>query len=318
MERYLQQNFEYTLDLTDAKRIEGQDPMVSFLYDLKRGHCEYFAGAMTLMCQSLGMQARMVVGFKCDEYNDLGKYYVVRQSHAHAWVEVKTAEGWETFDPTSGRGADTVRQASMFDKVKHFLDFLEYTWANSVVAYNRDSRQNIVNSTERTLVNTAISSSAGMSQVKSWFQGTGSWLSDQSVYLGALSRILTWLVGLMVFGIVLAIGWFVWTNIKLRRRARRIGLDQLPVSDRVRLARQLGFYDDLLRLLEKHKIVRPAHLTPMEFSRSITFLPAEVYDTVQRVTHLFYRVRYGGAQLSAAQQGHLNIAIEQVEHSLSR
>ena len=126
--------------------IEGQDPMVSFLYDLKRGHCEYFAGAMTLMCQSLGMQGAMVVGFKCDEYNDMGKYYVVRQSHAHAWVEVQTAHGWKTFDPTSGRGADTVRQASAFDKVKHFLDFLEYTWANSVVAYNRDSRQNLVNS----------------------------------------------------------------------------------------------------------------------------------------------------------------------------
>ena len=45
--------------------------MVAFLYDLKRGHCEYFAGAMALMCQSLGMQARVVTGFKCDEYNDV-------------------------------------------------------------------------------------------------------------------------------------------------------------------------------------------------------------------------------------------------------
>ena len=42
----------------------------------------------------------------------------------------------------------SVRRAR-FDKVKHFLDFLEYTWANSVVAYNRDSRQNLVNNTER-------------------------------------------------------------------------------------------------------------------------------------------------------------------------
>ena len=37
--------------------------MVAFLYDLKRRHCEYFAGAMTLMCQSLHLNARMVVGF---------------------------------------------------------------------------------------------------------------------------------------------------------------------------------------------------------------------------------------------------------------
>src|SRR3712207_8589126 len=53
--RHLQTQFSYTLDLTDARKIiEGQDPLVAFLYDLKRGHCEYFAGAMALMCQSLG------------------------------------------------------------------------------------------------------------------------------------------------------------------------------------------------------------------------------------------------------------------------
>jgi transglutaminase-like putative cysteine protease len=104
IENHLRSTFAYTLDLTDAKRIEGQDPMVAFLYDLKRGHCEYFAGAMTLLCQSLGMQARMVVGFKCDEYNPIVKQYVVRQAHAHAWVEVLLPDGhWKTFDPTSGR-----------------------------------------------------------------------------------------------------------------------------------------------------------------------------------------------------------------------
>jgi transglutaminase-like putative cysteine protease len=308
MEHYLQSNFEYTLDLTDAKRIEGQDPMVSFLYELKRGHCEYFAGAMTLMCQSLGMQARMVVGFKCDEYNDMGKYYVVRQSHAHAWVEVRTPNGWEIFDPTSGRGADTVRQASAFEKVRHFLDFLEYTWANSVVAYNRDSRQSLVNSTERTLVNTAIAGTSGMSQVKSWFSGE-SWFSNNSAILNSVSRVLTWLVGLLVVAVIVGIGYFFWENLKLRRRAKRMGIDTLPVSERVKLARQLGFYDEMLRLLEKHKIVRPPNLTPMEFSRSITFVPSNVYDLVQRITEVFYRVRYGGAQLSPAQQNRLTTVI---------
>jgi len=92
IEKHLQgPGFSYTLDLTDAKGIgEGRDPLTAFLTDFKRGHCEYFAGAMTLMCQSLGMQARVVVGFKCDEFNALTGSYVVRQSHAHAWVEVES------------------------------------------------------------------------------------------------------------------------------------------------------------------------------------------------------------------------------------
>ena len=65
---------------------EGPDPLVAFLYDFKKGHCEYFAGALwTLLCQSLGLEARMVVGFHCEGDAFVGGYYQVQQSHAHAW-----------------------------------------------------------------------------------------------------------------------------------------------------------------------------------------------------------------------------------------
>src|SRR4029077_408538 len=107
--RYLKNNYSYTLDVTDARSLsDGRDPLLGFLTDFKKGHCEYFAGAMAMLCQSLGMNARVVVGFKCDEYNSTpgANYYIVRQSHAHAWVEVQTPTGWETFDPTSSREAE--------------------------------------------------------------------------------------------------------------------------------------------------------------------------------------------------------------------
>src|SRR6201999_4022455 len=68
---YLRENYRYTLDLTDARNLTaGKDPLLAFLTDFKKGHCEYFAGAMTMLCQSLGMDARLVVGFKCDEFNN--------------------------------------------------------------------------------------------------------------------------------------------------------------------------------------------------------------------------------------------------------
>ena len=89
IETYLRKNYKYTLNLTQVEIIKNRDPMVAFLYDFKKGHCEYFAGAMTLLCQSLGMDARYVAGFKVDDYNDFGHFYTVRQSHAHAWVEVR-------------------------------------------------------------------------------------------------------------------------------------------------------------------------------------------------------------------------------------
>ena len=42
IEAYLRKNYAYTLDLTAVDRVRGRDPMVAFLYDFKRGHCEYF------------------------------------------------------------------------------------------------------------------------------------------------------------------------------------------------------------------------------------------------------------------------------------
>src|SRR4029078_13290968 len=101
------------------QRVMDRDPVVAFLYDLKRGHCEYFAGAMTLMCQSLGLQARLVVGFKCDEYNGMTHSYVVRQSHAHAWVEVLNDKfEWVSFDPTTGRELTAARRTGVWSRLK--------------------------------------------------------------------------------------------------------------------------------------------------------------------------------------------------------
>ncbi len=164
IEHHLQSTFKYTLDLTDTERIAGQDPIVAFLYDFKRGHCEYFAGAMTLLCQSLGMDARLVVGFKCDEYNRFGHYYQVKQSQAHAWVEVLTADGWKTFDPTSGQEASPAT-ASLWQNTKHFFNFLQYKWANAVIAYDAENRDNIIETFNNRITNTAINSSVAVEPI---------------------------------------------------------------------------------------------------------------------------------------------------------
>ena len=243
---HLQSTFQYTLDLTQESQWGKRDPMVAFLYDFKKGHCEYFAGAMTLMCQSLGIRSRMVVGFRCDDYNPYGHYYTVRQSQAHAWVEVLTANGWMTFDPTSGREL-LGSQASLLQKSKHFLDFLEYTWANSVIAYDAANRDNLINAVDGKITNSAINGSVAFSSIRPLMEKIAGVIATMVVE--PLMIILT-------VGMVGSIGWFAWERWKLWRRAARIGLDTLPLNDQARLLRQLGFYDDLLQLLEKRQIVR--------------------------------------------------------------
>jgi hypothetical protein len=97
------------------------------------------------------------------------------------------------------------------------------------------------------------------------------------------------------------------------RRAARIGIESLPSDERLRLARQLGFYDELLTLLERRGIRRPPHFTPMEFTDSLAFLPAEAYHAVRRLTEVFYRIRYGRQELKPGQRDRLRGIIDSVE-----
>jgi hypothetical protein len=123
---------------------------------------------------------------------------------------------------------------------------------------------------------------------------------------------------LMMVIVAAAFGWFFGERWMLRRRAERIGIESLPNSERFRLARQLGFYDDLLRLLDRHHIRQPAHATPMEFSRSLSFLPADAYDTIHRLTELFYKVRYGGTELPIARRRRLSNVLVRLAEDLGR
>jgi len=85
LERYLKTNYGYSLELRGSPH--ASDPVAGFLFDVRRGHCEYFASALTLMLRQIGIPARLVNGFRMGEYNRLGESWIVRQYDAHSWVE---------------------------------------------------------------------------------------------------------------------------------------------------------------------------------------------------------------------------------------
>ena len=62
----------------------GSTPLGDFLRYTKSGHCEYFAGAATLLLRAAGVPARYATGFAMVEYSPLEEAYVVRARHAHA------------------------------------------------------------------------------------------------------------------------------------------------------------------------------------------------------------------------------------------
>lgn len=315
IEQYLRTHFAYTLDLTDESKLGDRNPIDAFLYDWKKGHCELFAGAMTLMCQTLGLEARMAIGFKCDgtDFNTLNDQYTVHDSDAHAWVEVRTPDGWRTFDPTSAIDAPLLPKDGLLTRARHLVEYLEYTYANAVIAYDAQHQNSVIASVETGLTSTASRGATALAELHDFLlveHPLGFWNASTTILIGFMLLMILVLAG--------ALGWFLWERSRLRRRAARIGIETLPEPEQFRLARQLRFYDDLLRLLRRYRIVRPAHCTPLEFSQSLAFLPADAYDTVQRLTTLFYKVRYGGAELPAPRQRRLATVLAQLSDELAR
>lgn len=106
---YLQRNYVYTLDLRPVP--SGREPMDWFLFDVKRGYCEQFATAETLMLRSLNIPARLVTGYSTGSYDPVLNQAVVRERDAHAWVEVWFPNrGWVPVDPTPGVSAVAATQ----------------------------------------------------------------------------------------------------------------------------------------------------------------------------------------------------------------
>ena len=113
---------------------QGEDPLANFLFVRRAGHCEYFASAMTVMLRAEGIPARYVTGFAPGEYNDVGGDYIIRESDAHAWVEVYfPGFGWITFDPTPPGNAS---HAGILDRLNMYWDSFQFTWSEWVVNYD--------------------------------------------------------------------------------------------------------------------------------------------------------------------------------------
>ena len=131
VESYLKTHFGYTLQLPQAP---VKDPLADFLFERKKGHCEYFSSSMAVMLRSLGIPSRVVNGFRSDEFNDLTENYVVRAKDAHSWVEAYfPGYGWVHFDPTPA-GSAGIPQG--WSRVMLYLDAASLFWRDWVISYD--------------------------------------------------------------------------------------------------------------------------------------------------------------------------------------
>jgi protein-glutamine gamma-glutamyltransferase len=140
----LKRNYKYTLNLTWTP---GAQPISTFLFDSKSGHCVYFASAMAILLRSAGIPTRLVNGFLMGEYNPVGGDYIIRESDAHSWVEVYIPRrGWIEFDPTPPDPRH--REMSLALQLSQYIDAVELFWNSYVIVYDTGSQLQLFRSAQ--------------------------------------------------------------------------------------------------------------------------------------------------------------------------
>jgi hypothetical protein len=302
MESYLQNNFAYTLE----QKAAGGQPLADFLFNVREGHCEYFATAMAVMLRTEGIATRIVNGFSEGEYNETADVWVVKQKNAHSWVEVyfPGENVWVPFDPTpfSGR-VPRGGNAGITAKLGKYIEALETFWIQYFVAFDNQEQRSLFTSVRRSFADYSTRTSGWMNsigdQVSEWWAEVR---GDKGIEtsMSALARGVGLLAAVLVFLLL-----FVWlyrkiVNLKVWGR----------LWDRIFGRRHesiVAFYERMVRVLEDKGFVREPHQTPLEFAYAVG-MPEAVH-----VIEKYNRVRFGEKTLTSEESDQLDGWLEELE-----
>ncbi|HUY88918.1 MAG TPA: transglutaminaseTgpA domain-containing protein [Pirellulales bacterium] len=336
LELYLRDVTKFRYSLTGVERDPNLDPVEDFLTKHPVGHCEYFASALTLMLRSVRIPARLAIGFKGGEWNDAGKYYQVRELHAHTWVEAwigpenlppavrnsKLAQkngAWLILDPTPiGSDLDRYEVLGLYSW-KQFLDLSQFLWSNYVLGMDSQRQQESIYQPLIARIEEQLKQLADEEYRQALWDRLGEKLGGQQFGLSA--GWLSW-QGLLVAatGLLIVAGGY-------RGSKRAIKPVRGWVRNRWRRARghsgaRVEFYERFEALLARRHWVRGASQTPREFALSVGGQFAESPATKQaavlprRIVETFYRVRFGGQRLDNLESQAVEQAISELAEAL--
>ena len=285
IESYLRENYAYTLDL----KAGGPEPLSDFLFNVKEGHCEYFATAMAVMLRTQGIASRVVNGFLPGEYNGAAGAFTVRQSDAHSWVEVyfPQTSSWVTFDPTPPAGRTARERNGLAGYLSKYSEAFELMWFQYVVGYDKQEQHSLVTSLRKELTDFQRESINRFERARSALPSV-----IKPILLGLASLASLFM---MVFLIrrVRDLGW---------RRGLKVWQSGTAAE-----TTRIDFYERLLKVLEKQGIKRELYQTPLEFAATAGASEA------QAITNAYNRVRFGEEKLSASERTQIESLLSRLE-----
>ncbi|PYK40658.1 MAG: hypothetical protein DME60_07340 [Verrucomicrobia bacterium] len=260
------QRFRYSLSPGEYKK----NDLDQFLFHRRVGFCEHYATSFATLMRLAGIPARVVVGYLGGEYNDLGRFFLVRQADTHAWCEVWFPDsGWTRLDPTSavapGRASldlnsflarrvasgeiearrsafvTQLTQSAIFTNIRLAWEAVNYEWDTRVLGFDADVQESL-------LASVGISSS-------------GPFL------------LITETLGIAAALLVIYAGWM-----QLRTR---------PRVDRVK-----ALYERFCRKAARFGVRRNPWEGPSDFSRRAAKLLPDESERIQKISNTYIALRY--------------------------
>jgi transglutaminase-like putative cysteine protease len=296
---YLAHSGEYTYSLELSRRNLTLDPVVDFLCNVKEGHCERYASALTLMLRSVGIPARVVKGFRgCESLGD--GQYVIRHHHAHAWVEILVRHPGSREEPRmpplqpfrfrgrlGGRGFDPPTNEVFYDWL--FLDPTPTQDASSTTTvFSFDHFWEDIQRLGRQGWESLIVGYSAEEQADLWdmLKPGRSEAALRKLSLAAPAVLVVFCAGL-IFS---------------RWRRRRTRADATA-------SKTASFYSRLVSILSRYASFQPiSGQTPLEYGEAArAFLRTRaalgtLAELPVRVVDRFYQVRFGARSLSGAER----------------
>jgi transglutaminase-like putative cysteine protease len=257
--QYLKQNYQIQPELPFFEA--NEDIATAFLNTYQGGYPDHFATTLTVMLRSIGIPARLAMGFSTGKFNPFTGFYVVQNTDAHAITEVYFHKyGWFSFDPIPGHALfpPSIEESSAFGVLQQFWNWVA-GWLPSPL---------------RGWLNQIF---GGLAAGLSWLLG---WLVRLSQsWLGLL-------LGLGLLTGLAFLGWLIWASFKNWRYRR--WLAKLPPME--------ALYQKMLKTLAAAGLTKRAAQTPLEYAsdcREHLGDRAIEAEAVEAISQAYVQWRYG-------------------------
>ena len=260
--QYLKQNYTFPENPLDLPYLtDNEDLVEAFLFKHKGGYPDHFSTVLTIMLRSIGIPARLTVGFSPGEFNPFTGLYIVRNTDAYALTEVYFPEyGWFAFDPIPGHPLipPSVEESQTFSILQKFWQWIA-GWLPSPVSG---------------FLNTLFT------VVFNWITAAIAW------FIALFSQ--GWWGVLTSLMIITGISFLSW-----------LGLQQWRVWCRKRVLAKLHpmerLYQQMLYWAATQGFHKHPAQTPLEYARiSRQYYPAIVAKVIEEICQAYISWRYGG------------------------